>query len=88
MKIDQSFVRSIGEQQGGVEIVRAMVSLGRALRIKVLVEGVETVEQLRLLQTEHCDELQGYLFGRPGPLGGVDALIASHASKSKPSQAA
>ena len=68
VKIDQSFIRNIGREQGDVEIVRAVIGLGRALGIKVLVEGVETAEQLSFLRAEGCDELQGYLFGRPQPL--------------------
>ena len=83
VKIDQSFVRNIGKEGGDVEIVRAMVSLGKALNIKVLVEGVETTEQLRLLQAENCTELQGYLFGKPCPLEAATMLIASGTFESR-----
>ncbi len=76
VKIDQSFVRNIAMGRGGVEIIRAVVGLGRDLGIKVLVEGVETAEQLALLKAERCDEFQGYLFGRPQPLGETEALLA------------
>ncbi|MGI4939457.1 MAG: putative bifunctional diguanylate cyclase/phosphodiesterase [Janthinobacterium lividum] len=75
VKIDQSFVRDIGMGRCGVEVVRAMVGLGRALGIKVLVEGVETSEQAALLRTERCEEFQGYLFGRPQPLHETQALL-------------
>ena len=77
VKIDQSFIRDIGRDGCGVEIIRAVIGLGRALHIKVLVEGVETVEQLHFLRTERCDELQGYMFGRPQPLRIAEDLIRS-----------
>ncbi len=77
VKVDQSFIRDIGKEGCGVEIIRAVIGLGRALDIKVLVEGVETAEQLRFLRTEQCDELQGYMFGRPQPLCSCEEIIRS-----------
>lgn len=67
IKIDQSFVRTLGDQTGSLEIVRAVLGLGKALGIDVLAEGVETEKQLGILQHEGCNELQGYLFGKPKP---------------------
>ncbi len=58
IKVDQSFVRDLAGEQGSVEIVRAVVGLGKALGMGVLAEGVETEEQLGVLQAEGCDELQ------------------------------
>jgi len=78
IKMDQSFVRSLGHDPDGVAIVRAIVGLGKALHMDVLAEGVETDEQLDILRGEGCDELQGYLFSRPMPLRKVWALIAAH----------
>ena len=78
IKIDQSFVRNFGTEKGSVEIIRAVVGLGRALSMDVLAEGVETVEQLRMLQTEGCQELQGYLFSKPRPLRDVRGIIATY----------
>ncbi len=73
IKIDQCFVRGLGqdggEEAGSGEIVRATVGLGRALGMIVLAEGVETEEQAAILRAAGCDELQGYLFGRPCPVG-------------------
>ena len=77
IKIDQSFVRSFGVEKGNIEIIRAVVGLGQALNMEVLAEGVETPEQLRMLQAEGCDELQGYLFSRPKPLQDVADIIAT-----------
>ena len=78
IKIDQSFVYNLGQDRGGIEIVRAVVGLGKALGMVVLAEGVETKEQLDLLREEGCDELQGYLFSKPQPVQHVPALIASY----------
>ncbi len=77
IKIDQSFVSSLREK-GSIEIVRAVVGLGKALGMDVLAEGVETAEQSDILQDEGCDELQGYLFSKPRPLDDVQAIIAIH----------
>ena len=52
-----------------------MIGLCRALGIRVLAEGVETIGQLRMLQAENCNELQGYLFSRPIPLGAAQDYI-------------
>ena len=76
IKVDRSFVRDLGREKGSVEIVRAVVGLGKALGMGVLAEGVETEEQLGILRAEGCDELQGYLFSRPRPVQDVPGLIA------------
>ena len=78
IKIDQSFVRNFGAEKGSVEIIRAVVGLGQALSMEVLAEGVETAEQLKMLQAEGCTELQGYLFSRPKPLKDVPGIIAMY----------
>ena len=78
IKIDQSFVRDAGAERGSVGIIRAVVGLGRALEMEVLAEGVETADQLRMLQAEGCDELQGYLFSRPRPLRDVPGIIEKY----------
>jgi len=79
IKIDQSFVRNLDREKGSVEIVRAVVGLGKALDMKVLAEGVETEGQRAILQLEGCDELQGYLFSKPRPAQDLPAIIAGHA---------
>jgi diguanylate cyclase (GGDEF)-like protein len=65
IKIDRSFISGLAQERSSLEIVRAVVSIGRALRMTILAEGVETEEQLRLLRSEGCDEVQGFLLGRP-----------------------
>jgi diguanylate cyclase (GGDEF)-like protein len=75
LKIDGSFVTPLGKSQNSGFIIQAIVALGRALNLSVLVEGVETEEQRMLLRLAGCDEMQGFLFGRPGPRETVDALL-------------
>ena len=79
LKIDQSFVRGITLNQGDPAIVRAVLGLARNLNLKVLAEGIENVEQLEFLRTEGCDEIQGYLIGKPMPAEEFAKVLASTA---------
>jgi predicted signal transduction protein with EAL and GGDEF domain len=65
IKIDGSFVKSVDTNEQAATIVRAVLGIGRGLDLPVLAEGVETHDELRFLQEERCDEIQGYLLGRP-----------------------
>ncbi|NTE90282.1 EAL domain-containing protein [Agrobacterium tumefaciens] len=67
IKIDQSFVRNIGQSSSGA-IIRAVIGLGRGLNLPIIAEGVETTDQLAFLTHESCDQVQGYLVGRPRPI--------------------
>ncbi len=68
LKIDQSFVAQIGGSGGDdAAIVTAVISMARSLKLKVVAEGVETLEQLDFLHAHRCDEAQGYYFSRPVP---------------------
>ncbi len=67
LKIDKSFVDELGADQGGAEIVAAVVKLAHALGLQVIAEGVETERQLDALVRLDCDFAQGYLFSRPVP---------------------
>lgn len=68
IKIDQSFVRGLGEQTNSTAIVEAIVRLARAMGMTAIAEGVETEQQLTMLRTIGCSEAQGFLLGRPKPL--------------------
>lgn len=65
MKIDRSFVRDATVDRDHAAIVEAVVSLARAMKLKVVAEGVETQEQLDALRRYGCDMVQGYLFSKP-----------------------
>ncbi len=65
LKIDQSFVRDLGQDDNAAAIVKAVISLGHSLDMKVIAEGVESGKQLAFLQDNHCDGMQGFLFSRP-----------------------
>jgi diguanylate cyclase (GGDEF)-like protein len=75
IKIDKSFIAALGLSSNGGVIIQAMVALGRALGLSVLVEGVETEHQRVLLRLAGCDEMQGFLFARPGPASAIDRLL-------------
>ena len=68
IKLDRSFIREVETSPQSKAIIRAILALGRSLEVPVLAEGVETPAQLSLLQSEGCDEAQGYFLGRPGVL--------------------
>ncbi|MDE1936895.1 EAL domain-containing protein [Bradyrhizobium sp.] len=68
IKIDRSFIKQVNSNQQAATIVRAVLGLGKGLGLPVIAEGVETDEELRFLQEESCDEVQGYLLGRPASI--------------------
>jgi diguanylate cyclase (GGDEF)-like protein len=77
IKIDRSFVASLGRTDRSLAIVRAVIGLAHGLGLPVLAEGVETKEQLRALIREGCDEMQGYLIGRPHPIEAYAEVVGS-----------
>jgi diguanylate cyclase (GGDEF)-like protein len=87
IKIDRSFVKDFGLRNDADAIIRAIVGLGKSLRIPVTAEGVETQEQLELVRVEGCDEAQGYLISAPVPAGNVPQLITRLAKACAPASA-
>ncbi len=92
LKIDRSFVVALGNSANGGVIIQAIVALGRALGLSVLVEGVETEQQRVLLRLAGCDEMQGFLFAKPAPAATIDRLLSQQkqnsGAKALPPQAA
>jgi len=67
LKIDQSFVRQISTVHEDTAIVTAVNSMAHNLKLRVIAEGVETLEELTFLRAHQCDEVQGFYFSRPLP---------------------
>jgi EAL domain-containing protein (putative c-di-GMP-specific phosphodiesterase class I) len=67
LKIDRSFIKDISVDRDDREIIHAVTAMAHNMNMKVIAEGVETVEQLSFLRSSDCDEAQGYLFSRPLP---------------------
>ncbi|AEG51123.1 diguanylate cyclase/phosphodiesterase with PAS/PAC sensor(s) [Sphingobium chlorophenolicum L-1] len=77
LKIDRSFVSGVTAREGDAAIVSALITLGRALNMKVVAEGVEEADQSIKLKEMGCDYAQGFYFGRPTPSENIPALIHS-----------
>jgi EAL domain-containing protein (putative c-di-GMP-specific phosphodiesterase class I) len=67
LKVDRSFVHTLGKGRGSEEVAAAVIALAVSLAIGVIAEGVETLEQWRWLEGLGCDRFQGYLFSPPLP---------------------
>ena len=76
VKIDRTFVASLGTTGNAGAIIQSIVTLGHALDMKVLAEGVETNEQRVLLRLAGCDEMQGFLFAKALPAEAIDRILA------------
>ncbi|WP_430448313.1 MAG: putative bifunctional diguanylate cyclase/phosphodiesterase [Pseudomonas piscis] len=88
LKVDRSFIQDIPKSTQDMEIVQAIIVMAHTLHLQVVTEGVETLEQQRLLEHYGCDYLQGYLLSRPVPLlelpEVLDELDQRHAGALKP----
>ena len=76
LKIDRSFIREIAVHPDDAAITTAIIAMGHALGLRVIAEGVETEAHLSLLQKQGCDEIQGYLVGRPVPADRFEEHLA------------
>jgi len=77
LKIDQSFIRQISREGDDSAIVTAVIGLAKTLKLSVVAEGVETVEELDFLRAQRCDEVQGYYFSQPVPAPVFEQLLRS-----------
>lgn len=77
LKIDQSFVRQIGERHRDAVMVQTIIGMAHNLAIEVLAEGVETEEQRVFLEQNGCNHYQGYLFAKPAPIAEFEASLKS-----------
>ena len=75
IKIDRSFITGIDESSEGKALIQTLIQLGKALNIETVAEGIEENSQLTVLQEEHCDSGQGFLFARPISPGEVEQLF-------------
>nr|WP_235661367.1 EAL domain-containing protein [Pseudomonas coronafaciens] len=79
LKIDRTFVDGLPSGEQDAQIARAIIAMAHSLNLSVIAEGVETHEQLEFLRQHGCDEVQGYLFGRPMPPGQFEAQFSNDA---------
>ncbi len=77
LKIDQYFVREVTKDADNAAITQAITSLAHTLGLDVTVEGVETVEQYKLLKSQYCDEMQGFFFSKPLSTKEAEELLLS-----------
>jgi diguanylate cyclase (GGDEF)-like protein len=82
LKIDQSFVRQISTPGDDTTIVKAVIGMARSLRLRVIAEGVETLEEVAFLRAYRCEEAQGYYFSRPVPAEQFAMLLRNGVAES------
>jgi EAL domain-containing protein (putative c-di-GMP-specific phosphodiesterase class I) len=75
LKVDRAFTEALGTGIQGEAFFMTIVSMAHILGMRVVAEGVETLEQLRILKALSCNEVQGYLVSKPVPAGEVEALL-------------
>jgi EAL domain-containing protein (putative c-di-GMP-specific phosphodiesterase class I) len=78
LKIDRSFIIDLPTDNKDRAIVQTVVTLGHSLGMDVVAEGIETIEQHRILQTVGCDVYQGFLFSKAVPADAFEALVKRH----------
>jgi len=83
LKIDRSFISQLTDNPEGEALIHTLVQLGKALSIETLAEGIEQQRELSLLQDEHCDSGQGFLYARPLDVAAVEAFLQKNHAKSR-----
>ena len=82
LKIDRAFISTMLTGADNMSLVSMMIGLAHALRLKVVAEGVEIEEEAKMLNLLRCDQMQGYLVGKPVPFEDMSALIRNAAKRS------
>jgi diguanylate cyclase (GGDEF)-like protein len=77
LKVDRSFIRDIGLNTTANALIQALVSLGDAMSLSVIAEGIENEDQLKLVRLVQCECVQGFLISRPIPATEIDEMLAS-----------
>ena len=77
LKIDKSFITDLARDKDDQAITNAIVAMAHILKLKVVAEGVETKGQESLLESQDCDEMQGFLFSKPVPAEEFEKLLVS-----------
>jgi diguanylate cyclase (GGDEF)-like protein len=85
LKIDRSFIQGITQGPHAMTLVSTVISLARAFDMRLVAEGVETIEQLDLLRVMGCDQAQGFYLGRPVPSTEIPAMIGRLSPRRAPS---
>ena len=80
LKIDQAFIKNITHDSDDAAITQAIITLGRNLNMDVIAEGVETEQQLQVIKQLQCNNVQGYLFGKPMPTDRFETLLREQAT--------
>ena len=75
IKIDRSFVQKLGVTPSALRIVQAILAMAHSLGIETTAEGVETEQQFSILRAQDCDEMQGFLLGRPMPASAISEVL-------------
>src|ERR1700737_1758811 len=84
IKIDRAFVMNLERNPQSAAIISAVIDLAHGLEMSIVAEGVETQEQLSFLAEEGCDAVQGYLLGKPAPIGQYAALVGGTSNVMEP----
>ena len=75
LKIDQSFVRDIPDDEDDMSITKSIIALGKSLNLKLIAEGVETIQQRDFIKENGCDLIQGYFYSKPLPADEIEKLL-------------
>ncbi|PZD72922.1 putative signaling protein [Acaryochloris thomasi RCC1774] len=85
LKIDRAFIQNLWSEAKELEIIHAVIALGRALDLTVIAEGIDNTEQLDLLRSLNCPIVQGYLTGRPSPANELRGVLQANWQQHCPS---